>query len=149
MRLIGYAADGFPIYTAYDHTDPKDAASPLRVMRSSYQLRSGTRNGGPGGKFDGTFTEDYEYVEGTGDLDECHGRFGVTPEYPEGIYHYCVTHEFPQLSRYWKGTPDPSFEKKGPPPSAGMRGGRPGGRPGGPRPPQGRLDDAFLPPVPF
>lgn len=137
MRLIGYAADGFPIYTAYDHADPKDARSPLKIMRPSWQVRSGTRPDGPGGKYDGTFTEDYEYVQGSGDLDECNGRFGVTPEYPEGIYHYCVTAAFPQLSRQWKGTPDPSFQK-GPPSGgpAGRRGFGPppggGGRRGGP-----------------
>ena len=26
----------------------------------------------------GAFTQDYEYVEGLGDLDQCNGRFGVT-----------------------------------------------------------------------
>ena len=58
----------------------------------------------PGGKYDGTFTADYEYVAGSGDLDECNGRFGVTPEYPQGIYYYCITEEFPQLARQWRGT---------------------------------------------
>jgi hypothetical protein len=106
-------------------------------MRSSYQVKKGTRPNGPGGTFDGTFTEDFEYVAGSGDLDECNGRFGVTPEYPAGIYHYCVTAEFPQLSRLWKGTPDQSFQKKGPPRGGmgppGMRGkGPPGARRGGP-----------------
>ena len=32
----------------------------------------------------GTFTSDYQYVANSGDLDECNGRTGVTPEYPAG-----------------------------------------------------------------
>lgn len=153
MALIGYAADGFPIYTAFDHTDPKDASSPLKEMRPSYQVRKGDRPGGPGGAYDGTFTEDFEFVAGSGDLDECNGRFGVTPEYPAGIYHYCVTTGFPQLSRQWKGTPDESFQKHGPPPGAGRRGPPRRGGPGkGPGPGPGRdgnPGEVFLPKLPF
>ena len=51
----------------------------------------------------GAFTQDYEYVEGLGDLDECNGRFGVTPEFPEGIYYYVVTDDFPFFTRCLKG----------------------------------------------
>ena len=36
---------------------------------------------GPGSPYDGTFREDWEYVEGLGDLDRCIGRFGVAPVY--------------------------------------------------------------------
>ena len=43
----------------------------------------------------GAFTQDFEYEEGYGDLDECNGRVGVTPEFPEGIYYYVVTDAFP------------------------------------------------------
>ena len=75
------------------------------------------------------FTADFEYVAGQEDLDECNGREGVTPEYPQGIYYYVLTKEFPHISRFWRGTPDQSFFKK-------RRPGGPGG-PGGPgqRPP--------------
>jgi hypothetical protein len=83
---------------------------------------------------DGTFTADFEYVAGSGDLDECHGRFGVTPEHPEGIYHYYVTDEFPFIGRSWRGEPDESFFKH-PGPGAPFPGfGPPGGR----RPPPRR-----------
>ena len=125
MLLVGYGADGFPIYTSYGHTDPKDPGSPIKKMHSSYKVKSGERTDGPGGKYDGRFTADFEFVSGSGDLDECNGRFGVTPEYPQGIYHYYITEEFPCLARSWRGTPDPSFFKRGP---------GPGGR-GGPRRP--------------
>ncbi|MDB6073391.1 MAG: hypothetical protein JWO89_1031, partial [Verrucomicrobiaceae bacterium] len=125
MRLVGYAADGFPIYTSFGYSDPTDAKSPLKKLRSSYQVKKDTRPGGPGGTYDGTFTEDYEYVAGSGDLDECNGVTGPTPEYPQGIFHYHITAEFPQLSRLYKGTPDSSFEKRGPGPGSS---GGPGGR---------------------
>jgi len=126
MMLVGYAADGFPIYTSYGHNVAIDPASPLRKMRSSWRLKKGQRTGGPGGNYDGRFTADYEYVASSGDLDECNGRFGVTPEYPQGIYHYYVTEEFPQISRFWLGTPDSSFMKRGPGPGGrGSRGARP------------------------
>ena len=121
MLLVGYAADGFPIYTSLAHTVATNAASPLKQMRSSWQLKQGERDGGPGGKPDGKYTRDYEYVAGSGDLDECNGRFGVTPEYPAGTYYYCITEEFPQLARSWRGTPDASFFKRGGPNGGAQR----------------------------
>ena len=48
-------------------------------------------------------SQDYEYVEGYGDLDRCNGRFGVTPEFPIGIYYYVVTDDFPFFTRCLKG----------------------------------------------
>jgi hypothetical protein len=127
MLHLGWAADGFPIYTSYAHADAKDAKSALIKMRSSYQLKKGARPGppdGPGGNHDGAFTANYEFVKGSGDLDECNGRFGVTPEFPQGTYYYCLTEEFPFASRLWRGTPDPSFLKRGGGP--GGAGGPPG-----------------------
>jgi hypothetical protein len=140
MLLVGWAADGFPIYTSRAPSIATDASSSLKVMRSSWQLRKGTRAGGPGGAYDGKFTADYEYIANSGDLDECNGRFGVTPEFPQGIYYYCITEEFPQLARSWRGTPDASFFKRGPGP--GGPGGlgliRGPGRQGAPPPPNVR-----------
>ncbi|HBL47568.1 MAG TPA: hypothetical protein DDZ90_29700, partial [Planctomycetaceae bacterium] len=49
MTLIGVAADGFPIYSQYGYTDPDDATSKLLKMKSSYQIKKGSRPGGPGG----------------------------------------------------------------------------------------------------
>jgi len=112
MLLVGYAADGFPIYTSWGHSGAMDASSPLKKMKSSYPLKKGERSTGPEGSYDGRFTTDFEFVKGSGDLDECNGRFGVTPEFSEGIYHYYLTEEFPYISRYWRGTPDPSFFKR-------------------------------------
>lgn len=113
MLLLGYAADGFPIYAPMGHSNPLDPNSPLVDMRSSYALKSGFRTGGndcPGGRHEVTaFVQDWEYRPGTGHLDECNGRFGVTPEHPQGIYHYFITREFPFVPRFYRGTPDASF----------------------------------------
>jgi YHYH protein len=152
MLLIGWAADGFPIYASYGHQNPKDATSPLIKVRSSYQLKNGKRPGGsrsPSGDHDGTFTADYEYVAASGDLDECNGRFGITPEYPQGIYHYHITAEFPHLSRLWRGEPDSSFMKRGGPPGGPggpPRRGRKGGPGSGPPPGFGPPPPGFGPP---
>ena len=109
MIAGGFAADGFPFYLRYGYRDPNDPQSGLVAMQGSWMLRPGTRPSGPGGPYDGTFREDWEYVEGSGDLDECNGRFGVTPEYPAGIYHYYITDDYPYIPRCVFGTPDGTF----------------------------------------
>ena len=111
MLLLGYAADGFPIYAQYGYVNPADPASGVKKMRTGYQLKQGRRpNNGPGGAYDGTFGQDYEFV-GAGDLDECNGRFGITPEYPDGVYHYYITERFPAISRNFRGVPSTSFRR--------------------------------------
>ena len=49
MTLVGYAPDGFPIYTQLGYADPNDPESELRKMRSSYQLKPGQRPAPPAG----------------------------------------------------------------------------------------------------
>ena len=83
-------------------------------MQSSYRVRSGSRpsgGGNPGGRYDGTFVQDYEYVEGLGDLDECNGALTVSAEFPNGTYAYFLTEGFPVVPRCLTGTPDASFQK--------------------------------------
>lgn len=129
MTLVGWAADGFPIYAAWGHRETANARSEVAKLRSSYRLKAGNRptaNGQPGGKYDGIFVEDFEYVAGSGDLDECGGRMGVTPEFPGGTYYYVLTEDFPFVPRSFRGTPDASFtrregpggprDRRGPPP---------------------------------
>ena len=73
MLLIGYAADGYPFYAESGHTKADDATSPLKKLQSSYHLKKGNRptgDDGPGEKYDGTFVQDYEFIAGSGDLDE-------------------------------------------------------------------------------
>lgn len=99
MVMVGYAADGFPVYARWGYADPSDATSDIVRVEASWEVISGTRPSGPGGPYSGIFVQDWEYVEGSGDLDECSGRFGVTPEYPDGIYHYYLTDDYPFIPR--------------------------------------------------
>ncbi len=107
---LGWAADGFPIYGPLGYSDPTDPGSPVRLIKPGYRLKKGKRpSDTPKGDFDGSFVQDYEFIAGSGDLDDCNGRFGAVPEFPEGIYHYYVTDLFPFVSRFYRGTPDKTF----------------------------------------
>ena len=103
---IGWAADGFPVYALYGYAD-KDTSSVI-THTSSYRLKNGKRPSspeGPGGTYDGSFIQDYEYVEGSGSLDECNGCFTVTPDFPKGTYAYFLTEDWPVIPRAFRGTP--------------------------------------------
>lgn len=128
---IGFAADGFPIYAMFGYTNPNDPGSPVTALRSSWRVKNGTRSGGPGGKYDGTYGEDFEFVPGLGDLDEANGRETVTPEYPQGTYAYFVTESFPFIPRLLAGAGDQSFAKMPGGMMPGGNGGPGGGGPGG------------------
>ena len=105
MTLIGWAGDGFPIYARYGYNSANDAGSGVRVIKSSYRLKATPDAKRPATSLYamGAFRQDYEYVAGLGDLDECNGRTGVTPEFPTAIYHYYATDTYPYLQRCVKG----------------------------------------------
>jgi YHYH protein/Fibronectin type III domain len=105
MTLVGWAADGFPIYARYGYSTATDATSALKVVTGSYQLKSTVDATRPSTTLIplGTFAQDWEYLAGSGDLDECNGRVGVTPEFPNGIYHYYATDSYPYFQRCIKG----------------------------------------------
>jgi hypothetical protein len=105
MTIIGWAADGFPIYARYGYSMAEDATSELKAIIGSYQLVSTVSDSRPSTETYplGAFSQDWEYVAGSGDLDECNGRVGVTPEFPDGIYHYYATDSYPYLQRCVKG----------------------------------------------
>jgi hypothetical protein len=115
MQLIGWASDGYPMYALYGYSNARSTASALRKMRGSYRIKSSPDSGRPASALIpmGTFMQDYEYLAGLGDLDECNGRIGVTPEFPKGVYHYYVTDTYPFVQRCVKGTP--GADKSGPP----------------------------------
>lgn len=113
--VIGFAADGFPIYGSCI-TDPDTGA--IRKASSSYALKNsgGARQavsgyttpvGGTGtvasSNYDGQFRGDYEYVMDSGDLDECNGMT------VDGQYGYYVIDEYPWAVACFKGNVDGSF----------------------------------------
>ena len=100
--VIGWAADGFPIYAMYDEYGEE--------VKSSYRVKHGNRpsgQGNPGGRYDGTFVADYEYVQSLSDLDECNGK-----KLTNGEYAYFLTRSFPVIPRCFKGSPQASFRKQ-------------------------------------
>ena len=103
--VIGFAADGFPIYGSYF-----DDNGTIRKATSSYQLKSGYREGingiYPEGNYDGTFVDDYQYSVNSGDLDECNGMT------INGSYGYYVTDSYPWVLGCFSGMPDSSFNKR-------------------------------------
>lgn len=109
--VIGFAADGFPIYGSYIDSALTQNDEGIRKATSSYRLKQGIRlnedgsNAAPGGSYDGAFRDDYEYVEGLGDLDECNGMT------INGQYAYYITDNYPYVLACFSGTPDASFTK--------------------------------------
>lgn len=108
--LFGYAADGFEIHYVG------------QAAKSSYQLKPGIRASGPGGLHDGTYVQDWEYVSGSGTLDECNGTLR------NGQYVYYATDTYPFFPRCFKGAVSSDF--------IGGRGERPNGDLSDERPPR-------------
>ncbi len=95
---VGYAADGFRILVSMSDS-----------YKSSYRLKSGNRPDGPGGRYDGTYTADFSFIEGSGNLDQCNGAI------IGGEYVYFMTKEFPFAPRCLMGLADVSFSRHGSP----------------------------------
>ncbi len=99
---VGFAADGHLMYisTTDDYTSSYRLSTTLRTG-SNCNVSLGPGQGpdiAVGGTIpDGTYTSDWEYVEGHGDLDECNG-ISIS-----GAYVYVITDEFPYISRCLKG----------------------------------------------
>jgi len=104
--IIGYSFDGYPIYGAFGFANT-DGKGNIPRMRPTFRLRhiphrttlaqrpvppNRPRPPAIGVQYPlGYYIEDFEMVQGIGDLDEHNGRFCVTPEYPQGTYAYFVT----------------------------------------------------------
>jgi len=105
--IVGYAADGFPIYYKYLYSDPNNSSSDIDEFSSGHSLKPGNRPGdgitAPDGAYDGLYVEDYEFLDLNWTLDECNGRFGVTPEFPNGTYYYVMTDNWPYIPRCFYG----------------------------------------------
>lgn len=100
LVLVGFAADGHLMYV-----------SKSDAYASSYSLSTETRTGtdclisGPDGTVvdlegttpDGTYSSDWIYTEGAGDLDQCNGTE------IDGTYAYVITDEYPYIPRCLMG----------------------------------------------
>lgn len=120
--VVGFAADGFPVFGTYINDNGQ-----IRAVTSSYQLKSGTRPSSaddPGGTYNGQYIDDYEYVAGLGDLDECNGMMR------DGVYGYYIVNAYPWVLKCYKGTVNESFSKA-PGNDSGGSGGDTGGSSGG------------------
>ena len=89
--ILGFAYDGNPIYGPYGYTTQTGGA--VTQLKSGYviDLKSGRP---PLSIFpEGFFIEDYTHNKTTdiSTLDENNGRFGITPDYPNGTYAYYMT----------------------------------------------------------
>jgi hypothetical protein len=88
-NIIGWAYDGNPIYGPYGYSNSEDTNSTPKILTSGYTLSSSNIIDRPELPL-GFFVEDYKYTN-SGDLDENNGRFGKTPEFPNGVYAYFAT----------------------------------------------------------
>ena len=104
--IIGFAADGFPISGSFflDNGIARKALSSYR-LKNEGGSRLGRDDTNPGGNYDGTYIQDYEYIEDSGDLDECNGMV------VNGSYRYYVTETYPWILGCFRGDIDDSFEK--------------------------------------
>lgn len=77
---IGVAINGIPIYTPFEYANA--AFTGFVELASSYEKTS-----------DATAAwEAHEYIEGSGDLDECNGKY-----LDDGSYAYFATTSFPYM----------------------------------------------------
>ena len=101
LILVGFAMDGFPMYysksgkykPSYELSE-KNRTGEVCDLRTPHQHISKNLDQT---NSDGTFVSDWEYVEGSGDLDECNGII------INGNYIYLITKEYPYVSRCLKG----------------------------------------------
>lgn len=105
--VIGFAADGFPIYCSYF---PDSSTGAVRKAISGYTVKNGSRgtrsDTNPGGEYTGRYNDDWEHTD-AGDLDECNGMT------VNGQYGYYVTDSYPWVIKCLKGKPHASFVQSG------------------------------------
>ena len=105
--IVGWAYDGAPIYGPYGYSSPTGGT--IQRLTSSYtpNLKS---NRPSISEFElGSFIEDYDYTA-DGHLDKYNGRFGKTPEFPDGVYAYfCTMQDADGSVSPFQGSREPTF----------------------------------------
>ena len=101
--IIGFSFDGFPIYGAYAFENTNGTGNIVRMKTSFHKRNITVRHSLPNGTIlqtaqygpdvstqypVGYYIEDFEFINGSGNLDSNNGRFSVTPDYPNGTYAY-------------------------------------------------------------
>lgn len=117
--LIGYAADGYPIYgPCYQDINTGNIVKAtssfrlkgnggMRQLVAGYPLPVAGQGNVASNNYDGQFIGDWEYVENHGVLDECNGMT------IDNQYGYYITDSYPWVLACFKGTVDSSFIKTG------------------------------------
>ena len=128
---MGGSLNGVPFYNEYEspteELNPNTISSfdqgnghPAPQGRYHYHFPPDSIIGGDESKFLGFAADGFPVYatrnpDGTNpeDLDECHGEFGPTPDFPDGIYHYHTTLESPYIFGCFKGTQGIGFGGQG------------------------------------
>ena len=71
------------------YSDPTDENSPIRILKSGYELDPSNIFDRPTSFKKKFFSDDYVF-KNSGDLDSHNGRYCRTPDYPKGTYAYFV-----------------------------------------------------------
>jgi hypothetical protein len=127
--VVGYAFDGYPILAPYLCTN--EACTEVTELHSSWQRTQDVTNA----------WEANEYIEDSGDLDQCNGMI-----LEDGSYAYFATDTFPYFLGCYRGIPDERSleaarpqggEGQGQTGTSGQQPPTPGGQqPGGQPPPR-------------
>jgi hypothetical protein len=130
QKILGYALDGFPIYTTLGCLDKKCVKTAL--MKSGY-----VKTGDPTTNSWDAYT--FKTSKSTSVLDACNGR-----TQPDGTYGYHATTNFPYIIGCFTGTATlPTGRAAEPMPPMGGQMGEPKPPTGGPKPPA----DGKMPPT--
>jgi hypothetical protein len=84
-KIMGMAFDGFPIYGPVGYSTALDKASALKLLVTGYECSTCTTD------TQRAVRSNWVYKEGSGDLDECGGRYGLTPDFVGPIYYYVLS----------------------------------------------------------
>ena len=97
--IVGWAFDGLPIYGPYGyssyHANGSVNDNSITNVKSSFELKPGSRSSHPGGTHTGLFLEDYQYsaslASQNGTAGKFNTRYGTTPESPSTPIRFYVT----------------------------------------------------------